>query len=350
VRLRWGAGAEGLAGIATTTDPWGRFSLDVDGELRPAMDAPVILEIDAPGFVSQTNMIENYPRRIGVAVQVKLERAGRIAGHVVDLQGRPVAGATVYVLPPDAPGMVSVEQVRATTSGTNGEFLINRLRPGRWRVGALHEGARPGFTNVHDVAAGERVEVGVISLAPGRRISGVVTTEAGEPIAGARVFAWQDPEHKLLGLPGPDAPRDDATTDEEGRFVFDQLAAGAYTVQAEKQGHKAAAAARHGVPTGRDDLVLTLVRPARIRLVVVDSASGRPVPEFTVSISPLVTNTHLHERADISSPAGTYDFGALPEERYHLEVVADGYDVFVIQVEPVEAGETRELRIPLVPR
>ena len=172
----------------------------------------------------------------------------------------------------------------------------------------------------------------------------------GEPIPRVSVFAFQDAAHKLLALPGPGVHRGNAETDDEGRFTIDGLATGEYTVQAERGGYKAANASIRGVRTDTEDVALSLVALARVQLAVVDRESGAPIEKFTVSISPQEKNTHLRERVDVVSPAGGYGFAALPGERYQIDVVAAGHDVYVVMVGPLDTGEIKLLRIPLVPK
>lgn len=83
---------------------------------------------------------------------VRLERAGAIAGRVLDAAGAPLPGVRVRGLCPSAVDVVETE------SGPDGAYRLSGLRPGRWIVlpaegrGALPDGLGAAVVTV---AAGE---------------------------------------------------------------------------------------------------------------------------------------------------------------------------------------------------
>lgn len=85
--------------------------------------------------------------------------AGKIAGTVTDKDGRPMIGAIVVLLPPDA-----AVQPQEASSDDNGAFTFNRLKPGRYKVLAwedMEPGAYqdPEFRKLYESRAAE-VNVG----------------------------------------------------------------------------------------------------------------------------------------------------------------------------------------------
>src|SRR5262249_36282551 len=119
---------------------------------------------------------------------------GAITGRVVDLEGRPIAGAEVW-------GLAFRDKAGTTRSGADGRFRLAPLKedkpvtvwadaPGFARQ--RHEAQRIG---VH-VFAGRDHEIGPIVLLPGTRIRGRAVDARGRPVAGAKILV-QDYRHVL---------------------------------------------------------------------------------------------------------------------------------------------------------
>lgn len=120
----------------------------------------------------------------------------------------------------------------------DGTFSVRALSPGTYRVFARFEGVadlylksvRSGETDfVQDgvaVFGGETLTIDVV-LAAGGRVDGVVTTEKGEPVAGATVVLVPEPALRRRG----DLFRT-AAADHQGRFSVEGVAPGEYTVLA----------------------------------------------------------------------------------------------------------------------
>lgn len=107
----------------TITDEEGRFAFDglPDGEVR--------LRVESDDHVRRTVVVRNGP---GVAPEtITLERGGKVAGLVVDVEGHPDADAYVWIVDPqddenrDRMAWPSVE--------SDGTFSVH-LAPGRYRV------------------------------------------------------------------------------------------------------------------------------------------------------------------------------------------------------------------------
>jgi hypothetical protein len=74
-----------------------------------------------------------------------LLRMGRLIGRVVDVQGRPVAGADVESRPMFDAGLVGGT---GHITDADGRFEIGTVVPGRWRVFVIHEGNERGSVEV----------------------------------------------------------------------------------------------------------------------------------------------------------------------------------------------------------
>lgn len=143
---------------------------------------------------------------------------GGIAGTVIDAEtGAPLLGATVKAHGPGC-GRDNTDE--------NGEYLIERLVPGRYLVTATMRGYEPALPETVEVVANQVTEgVNFALLAggtPGERgfIAGTVTdVETGEPIALAHITARGGCGHN------------GARTDDEGGYLLG-LRPGAYLVRA----------------------------------------------------------------------------------------------------------------------
>lgn len=131
-----------------------------DGQFdRPALDgATATLTVRADGFAPFMlgPFSASAPGAVVDVGTVRMERAARIRGRLVDRSGQPVAGVGVEARPVPDDFMLHVPR---TSSGPDGSFELGRLRPGRWCVApssSTWEGCASG--RIVDVQAGERVE------------------------------------------------------------------------------------------------------------------------------------------------------------------------------------------------
>src|SRR5947207_2778425 len=158
----------------------------------------------------------------------------RVAGQVIDALSRgPLPGATV-VLTPIGPGLPSATggYTPQAVTDANGQFVIQRLFSGRYRLQAQ----KPGFApltgrfeeRTMDIAAGQSITGLELALQTGAVIAGRVVEASGRPLSGLTVSA-------LRQAAGPDG-RTIATTSQmaqtngAGEFRLASLPEGNYVV------------------------------------------------------------------------------------------------------------------------
>jgi protocatechuate 3,4-dioxygenase beta subunit len=155
-------------------------------------------------------------RRVNAALRL----GGTIAGTVrfENSQGRPLAGICVFGL--GLGPVSSVEQDGVTKK--NGTFVLQGLPGGRYKlefgaVGCGNNGNYLYYSDPHPVQVGlGKVAHVVVFMKPGAIISGTVTSAAtGRPLAGICVFT---------------SAFDGGVTSADGRFRFDQIQPGRYSV------------------------------------------------------------------------------------------------------------------------
>jgi len=190
------------------------------------------------------------PQRINFALQ----RAGSIAGRVLDADGRPLAGATVYLVKLTAQNsLVPGNVVPTARTSADGEYRFTEVQPGRYTVGARPPGpgptagvtgqqAAPGplyyypgppsavstemlaVTAEHPLTG---VDIPCVSPATGLGVSGIVRDErTKQPVANARlIYGAVDAEGRAHAREGPEF-----RSDGFGRFTIPGLEPGRYWV------------------------------------------------------------------------------------------------------------------------
>lgn len=150
----------------------------------------VALKARAPGFLPSLTPVRPEP---GEAVTLTLERAASLGGRVLDEAGDAILNAEIRLIPEDAtkwPG-ASREQdpIKTVKSGTGGEFEMDGVPPGLWRLSVQAEGYAPDQVTNLEVAAGEELSELEIRLQRGVKVWGRVMTPEGTPVPDATVRA-----------------------------------------------------------------------------------------------------------------------------------------------------------------
>jgi hypothetical protein len=167
-----------------------------------------------------------------------------VAGRVVTAaEGNPLKSVRV-VLVPEQSG--SRRKISATTSDSDGRFLLKDVVPGRYRFFA----SRPGFVEQHYQAKGNG-DGALLLLKPGDKVSDVlfrmtvaavvsgrVTNEDGEAMSRVQVVALRAPSEEDIEDEGQFTPRkrelqpvSSAQTDDRGQYRIFGLKPGEYYIR-----------------------------------------------------------------------------------------------------------------------
>lgn len=228
----------GLIGL--NCDDEGRFEL-------PPMNLAGTLRIWARAGQATTNGPESFfPDLIQgpLKIVVSDEHAFRVAGEIVDRQGRPVRASVDVILqverPEDVrrrPFRVPERRVRAISQlafslhgfmlNDEGAFRTGGLWPDqRYRLRITAEGYQPIESRIFSGRRGETAHAGRFELRrTGLTLEGEVIDAAGQPLAAATVFTSGDAEQPLT-----------ATTDATGRFRLEGLIEGPIYLLVRKRG------------------------------------------------------------------------------------------------------------------
>ncbi len=190
--------ADDLSAGQTTTDQYGRFTIEVEepGDYRLEASSPLLARaVEGPYRLS--------PRSPLVNVLVVLGGGLHLSGFVIDKQGTPVANATVSLLDKlrgELPGRHYHNH--STSTARDGSFLFEGLEPRRYILTAVAN----GFARSLIPALSPPTDDVQVTLEVGRPLLLKVVDEdttSREPIEGARVYAV-NPIGFSTAVSGPD--------------------------------------------------------------------------------------------------------------------------------------------------
>ena len=180
------------------------------------------LVANAPGFA---------PARMNVSVEegkalddvvVELEAGVRLTGRVTGPNGAPLADATVGVQPSPTGSFAMTGSLRRTSTDANGEYSLDGLLAGEETIQFQHPKYNGTTKNV--VLKGRETKLDA-QLEGGTKVTGMVVTDAGAPVADAEVEAFG----------GGDGGR--ARTNAGGTFEMESMRPGRYRFSASKAGY-----------------------------------------------------------------------------------------------------------------
>jgi protocatechuate 3,4-dioxygenase beta subunit len=278
-------------------------------------------------------------------------------GTVVDVQGRPVAGATVdcYYSPAQSRSAFwgadeAPEFKQQLLTDRNGTFVVSSS-PGTTLVVVKKAGFAPVS---HNWTPGSEETHASLVLAPPTTLAGAVLDESARPVAGARVWvsdattgesnsreAW---DNQLRGK----AARDcfSATTDAQGLFHIENFPPGAHAgLSASKAGK--AQQKKNGIwnfRSGQKDIELVLGPEGNIEGKVVVEETGRPLAGVKIQIMSTTGNGRLTEPA-VSGSDGTFRIPDVEPAVYNIMPTVPGsppdwVPPDVSQLVTVRAGKT----------
>lgn len=256
-------------------------------------------------------------------IVIHLETAVDYDGRVVSPGGQPVSDAEVMILTMREGQTALAPLPERFVSDRNGSFRfqapLGALLEGR------HEGYAPGRVRIDGrVRYHRRVTIelqpGSDSDDDGESIGGQVVDANGRAIEGALVVA------RFAGRPRHGPPTSSqALSDDGGVFVLGGLDVGRYHLTATADGWSPAR--RPAVPTGQDDVMLTLNEGATLSGVVTDSRTGEAVPGFSVVVESRFDSLRraTYRTEAFFDAEGRYEMLGLEPRDYDVYVSSHGY-------------------------
>ncbi len=297
-------GEDGIDAWQAATDPAGRF------EVPSLPPGPLDLLVRKPGFAPVLVRAVPVPRGEGPfdLGTIILEPAVELKGRVMDREGKPVPGAEVHATR-------DLRRLRMQLSDGPLDRKADAVTDagGRFTVRDLHRGDQPDLlVRVKGFLPGEVKGVTVpvaapltIVLDPATSLSGRVVDADGLPIAGAELALGSERAGEERGLLRFAArSQSSATSDEDGRFAFDEVQPGRAELRVTAEGFQPSAPETLTVPAGNglDNLRIVLERGAVIEGRVTTTA-GEPVGDTRVICGPA---------AAVSDGDGAYRLEGVP--------------------------------------
>jgi uncharacterized GH25 family protein len=246
-------------------------------------------------------------------VELTLSAGARVAGSVLDAADRPVLGALVRLRRMHGASEAALPAIECH-SDDRGDFLVEGLAPGVWRVEASDADSAPAVEVVR-LAEGEVRVVRDLRLGGGGVLAGLVQDADGEPLDGVHVVA------SPFGDEGEgDVP---LRTDAEGRFRLVHARPGVWRV-------RVAAATVAGGPWIEALVNVVAGEQADVRFTAGEDGAirgrllcrGKPVAGALVELleEPRSTRAALRRLRSSTAQDGTFEFTHLEEGDYTLQV------------------------------
>ncbi len=326
------AGAEIGAGWtfrrSVRTDPRGEYEL-------PGFGEPGVYEIHAraPGYADARH---EFPWTSMPTERTRLDfsllPANRARGRVVDPEGAPFEGAYVAAVGIVGPGAAT--DWKSARTDSLGGFVIDSLTPGRRHALFLRASGWANLVYVFpaEELESEDVDLGTIALRRPGSIEGLVVTENGDAISGARVSlkGTNADAGARAGLDAgdlPELPRNVVLraieADSAGRFRFGDLPASVFEISARRPSGQASAVDSIGIYEGERRTDVRIVFPAggAIRGRV-ETPDGRAVAGLTVvAIAEGREEPRIPRRPQgVTQLDGSFGIDGLDAESYTLTV------------------------------
>ena len=291
-------------------------------------------------------------------VHVTLQKGGAVHGRVLLADGKPLADATVVVVPsrwrPPAAGAPGALIAKTSEEGT---YRIDGVPVGKHVLFARHEthyvpalesvanaGGPPDSLLVLIGPSAEDVHRD-ITMAPGVPISGRVLTEDDEPVAGARVVTKSGQQHRWWGTWGV-ALRGAgvgplATTDDEGTFILRALPPKSDWVFAaatdDSYGKWCEPISNEAGP--KEDVTLRVLSGVAVRGTVVDDDG--PVAGISVTLYSRNRTVQGAHRSTTTDAEGAFEFLGVPEGDANVQARDDGRHAYK-RVKGITKDEDKE--------
>lgn len=287
--------------VLASTNSTGRASV---GAFR--LDEVVHLRAGSPARVPAVGTA----RAGGEVVVLTLAPTVSLSGRVIDVDGRPVAGATITASPLDSGASTwPVDQGTQASTDHSGSFSLDGLRPGRVMLYARAPGCETHFREVR-VPSEEKVE---LVLQPALDLVVEVRTTSGQPIENATV----EIARAQGGLTKLEAVR--GATNAAGQVLVRGVAIADVLISVEARGYASREVGR-SLTTADDGATLEITLEGGVRLGGrVSSPSGPP------AAAKIRASGHGWLRETTPDSTGSFELGPAAPGTTTVTVVAEGW-------------------------
>lgn len=266
----------------------------------------------APGYLGGTSPTFVVQQGANVAPTLMLTQAATVAGTITDANGKPIAGASVYLVPPTG----TTATVAGVKTDASGNYVLNNVPAGSYTVRAYATGYLSATSAAFSVVPGSNAAP-TLALTQAATLTGTVTDANGKAIAGASVY--------VVPPSGATATTTEVKTDASGGYTFSGLAAGSYTVRAYATGYFSATSPAFNIVPGNNTAPTLKLAQATVVGGSVTDAAGNALAGASVSIVNAATPTGSALATLSTNANGQYTFSSLQPGTYVLRVAKSGF-------------------------
>lgn len=230
---------------------------------------------------------------------------GTLSGTIINqLTGNPISGATIKIIDSTQSTVISV------LSADDGMYAVSGLAPGRYQVNVTAVNFDTNLSGVFIFADETTIDNVALTPDPGSLTGTVTSFSTGIPIPNASITV------RAFGVSGPIIAV--SVTDNEGRYLVNNLPPGVYTVIANASGFGTAEASEEVF--SNQVSIQNLVLLSRVSVVqgIVTDQGGTPLEDTLISLAKDGTSVVAEVQTDINGryfineiDAGSYTIVAL---------------------------------------
>lgn len=269
---------------------------------------------------------KNYVRAGSRNVDFTLNKGSILMGEVVSVAKGPLSGAVVSAYPQskgkDLWGSIAAKMrgaVDTVTADANGQFQFLTLGEGAFTMRASAPGHQDGTADVTLMKNGNATVQ--ITLSQGLVLEGIVEGPDGSPIPEAKVKARSQEREPGRMSPMGNENDKEVNSDAAGRFLFDTLTPGKYTLIVSHGGF--ATERVRDVPVPQENFRVTIGMGGAIGGLVTDQ-QGNPIEGAVITVPDL---SGIQKEA-VTDASGRYQLPGLalkPSSKKSVSVHAPGF-------------------------
>ncbi len=350
VDLRWESGLE--RPVPIREHEGGQVRLTVDPRSED-------YRIAAPGFAPRTGRVE-HARDGSRTQEIRLQRGGSLVGRVL-AYGEPVPHPVLRVRRariPIEPAHDNEEEdededifgaewttdldeftgrLRLETGSADGTFRIEDLATGTYELRWHGRSTAESTLEPIAVVAGRETDLGALAAFRGGELHGRIVLPRGRSPAGLRVgLGWVGDEDDVV------------TTNDEGRFRFERLAAGTHALWVEEKPGVVLEGDLFPIAVGVDEIVhrdFDLADRVPVPLLVRVTLDGRPAPGLEIRV--LAPTEACVELVGTTGPDGTLHGELRPVGAATVHALSPSSAPFGSQPVQIEDGRWNEVALDL---